>query len=696
MRPNGPSRKVLLAAMAPLVVSGLAGGVATLGSPARAQSKIPAGNPSGESAPQTPVSSSPITGQAAAPSAAPNSGQSGQAGQSGQTNAAAAQAADPPGTAKAIKPKPVVHQQTVREASHEAATRASAGDYLGAINVWSRIVQHGPDRLQGYLQRAKLKRHIGDHKGAVQDLDLALQIYPNNAACLIERAAIRRRLGDNHGALEDLNHAIEAEPHKAEPYVDRGWLKMAMGDYVGSYTDYHAAVTINPRLKTKLTGMAQPHVSAHLDVGENGISAKSDRGVDSSADRDHKGRDSDEQFDGPFNEANHTGRHANYGSNYNSNYGAHLSGNKAHRTASRRITNPTQLARLNNEAVKEINDGQFEAAIKTLHELTDSAPDYAHARDNLTIAHNNWGLELAKRTPDQAARQFRQALYLDPSQGASRRNLDAMIKEIGKNPHDAADRLTLARENLSAGDKEAAFVEATEALKLKNSAEVRYMLRKILSALDDDDAEQPALPPQEKNHAHAKLSDNSTARSRQTNVEKSGEKSVEKIAAKAVEKNIDKSVEKIIVQPEAASGHDENAATIAQAKTMAAAGHVGEAEDLLNKLINEIKSRAAIDESSGFGTLEQALDAVSEMYLKTGSYHQAQEHLNELVSLRESTKAHDDPVLANTYKQYARVLNDLGRTAEAKTFNDKAEAILSPSPQSPTPPAVLPSSPVGN
>src|SRR5262249_26604004 len=127
---------------------------------------------------------------------------------------------------------------------------------------------------------------------------------------------------------------------------------------------------------------------------------------------------------------------------------------------------------------------QFEQAIKTLGELISAAPDYAHARDNLTIAHNNWGLELAKRSPADAAREFRQAVYLDPSQGASRRNLDAMIREIGKNPKDADDRLAMAGDCLAAGDCSGAFVEASESVRLKNSQAARAFLKKSLLAIE--------------------------------------------------------------------------------------------------------------------------------------------------------------------------------------------------------------------
>ena len=179
-----------------------------------------------------------------------------------------------------------------------------------------------------------------------------------------------------------------------------------------------------------------------------------------------------------------------------------------------------------------------------------------------------------------------------------------------------------------------AFVEATEAIKLKNNTMVRAMLRNVLNALDEEAA------------------------------------SIKKA-----------NLAKLPV-------------SIEQAKSLAASGQISAAEAMLNKLIDETKSRAAVDESAGFGTLDQALETLAALNLKTGSLIQAQTHLGELVTLRESTKSAQDPLLLHTYKQYAAVLKDIGRVNEAKVFEDKAQAVSAN--QTPTPPAVLLSSPTGN
>ena len=117
---------------------------------------------------------------------------------------------------------------------------------------------------------------------------------------------------------------------------------------------------------------------------------------------------------------------------------------------------------------------------------------------------------------------------------------------------------------------------------------------------------------------------------------------------------------------------------IEQAKAMASAGQVNDAEELLNKLINHIKSKAAVNESGGFGMLELALDTLSGLYIKSGAYARAEANMSELVTLRENARGAGDSSLATTYRQYAKVLRLLNRANEAATYEARAEAKLEP------------------
>ena len=47
--------------------------------------------------------------------------------------------------------------------------RAQTGDYRGAIQDYSTVINQHPNFLAGYYQRAEARKKIGDRKGAEQD-----------------------------------------------------------------------------------------------------------------------------------------------------------------------------------------------------------------------------------------------------------------------------------------------------------------------------------------------------------------------------------------------------------------------------------------------------------------------------------------------------------------------------------------------
>ncbi|MBP6746502.1 hypothetical protein KA344_14790, partial [bacterium] len=141
-------------------------------------------------------------------------------------------------------------------------------------------------------------------------------------------------------------------------------------------------------------------------------------------------------------------------------------------------------------AVHEINLKHFASAIKTFERLLEISPNYAHAKDNLVIAHNNYGLELAMRHPEEALKQFRAALYLDPSQAAIRKNVSAIMRENGQDPTSIEDRMTIADQCLAKGEAEGAFIELSEALRIKNTSQLREKLQAALAAINNTDSKR--------------------------------------------------------------------------------------------------------------------------------------------------------------------------------------------------------------
>ena len=136
------------------------------------------------------------------------------------------------------------------------------------------------------------------------------------------------------------------------------------------------------------------------------------------------------------------------------------------------------LYKLTNLGVVSMNAGDYETAISKLEEALSIDKNHTVARQNLAIAYNNYGLKL-KDKPMEALKIYHKAIALDPGNTMTRSNLEALISIIGKNPGSFQDRVWLAEQALSQGDKIGARLEYQAALKLKNDPAILAKLNSL-------------------------------------------------------------------------------------------------------------------------------------------------------------------------------------------------------------------------
>jgi tetratricopeptide (TPR) repeat protein len=146
----------------------------------------------------------------------------------------------------------------------------------------------------------------------------------------------------------------------------------------------------------------------------------------------------------------------------------------------------SQVINLNNEGVKALNAQNFPAAVQAFQKALNIDPNYQLARDNLAIAHNNYGLQL-KNNPKAALKEFHQALYLNPANPTTQSNVEGIIKMMGKNPRSFADRVALANDARHSGDFIGAIIEFLEALKIKDDPKIHMNLGEVYRVLDQND-----------------------------------------------------------------------------------------------------------------------------------------------------------------------------------------------------------------
>ena len=198
--------------------------------------------------------------------------------------------------------------QTVADALKQAKDKEGQGDWAGAIDLYSAILQQYPKEFPVvYALRASDLTLLDDNKDAVTDYTKALALdndpkdpILDHGHIYAERAAARRFSGDSKGAIADYRLALKADPDSfvysnlAETemdsgdcaaangdysqsialatvpevidYENRGIVRLCLGDLANSYSDYQSAVALE--LKETPTPQFQ---SLYLDAWAVGV-----------------------------------------------------------------------------------------------------------------------------------------------------------------------------------------------------------------------------------------------------------------------------------------------------------------------------------------------------------------------------------------------------------------------------------------
>jgi len=147
------------------------------------------------------------------------------------------------------------------------------------------------------------------------------------------------------------------------------------------------------------------------------------------------------------------------------------------------ILDAEALKKLNNEAVIDLSRSDYDMAVLKLEQALKAAPSYSRARENLAVAYNNYGLT-KQQTPVEAIKYFHKAIFLDPDNGTCVENLRGIIRKMGKDPYNFADRVALGDECLNDDCNIGSIIEYRAALAIHEDDVVRSKLEKA-QALQD-------------------------------------------------------------------------------------------------------------------------------------------------------------------------------------------------------------------
>ena len=92
-------------------------------------------------------------------------------------------------------------------------------DFLGALRLYTKLIEYCPDYAEGYNQRAFVYFLSEDYEKALADLDVTLKLSPRHVGAQSGRALTLIGLGKLQEAREQLIEALENNPWISERYL---------------------------------------------------------------------------------------------------------------------------------------------------------------------------------------------------------------------------------------------------------------------------------------------------------------------------------------------------------------------------------------------------------------------------------------------------------------------------------------------
>lgn len=127
-------------------------------------------------------------------------------------------------------------------------SRLGKGDYLNAINDFSKVIELDANNANAYFYRGVTHYFLKDYVTMMNDYNNSIKLKPNNASAYLYRGNARSDLKNYEGAIADYNLAIQLDPNLAHAYAGRGILRHDyLKDYEGAFSDLNRAIALDPK-----------------------------------------------------------------------------------------------------------------------------------------------------------------------------------------------------------------------------------------------------------------------------------------------------------------------------------------------------------------------------------------------------------------------------------------------------------------
>lgn len=104
----------------------------------------------------------------------------------------------------------------------QAKSHLQQGDYLGAIDLLTHLIESDPTCADHYNNRGYAYFHEGEVELAIADYNQAIELNPQLDQAYNNRANAYALLGDLYAALLDYDQTLDLNPLKIQAWINRG------------------------------------------------------------------------------------------------------------------------------------------------------------------------------------------------------------------------------------------------------------------------------------------------------------------------------------------------------------------------------------------------------------------------------------------------------------------------------------------
>ena len=153
---------------------------------------------------------------------------------------------------------------SVKDLMTQALSRSALGDYLGALEVFDRVLRIEPGNTRALLGKGVAYRRLNKINSALECLNAVLETDPENQAALLNKGGLLEGQERWEEALYCYNMLVKMNPKDEEAWVKKGDVHLNLEMRAEAFESYGEAMALDPENQD----VAQRRMALEGELGE--------------------------------------------------------------------------------------------------------------------------------------------------------------------------------------------------------------------------------------------------------------------------------------------------------------------------------------------------------------------------------------------------------------------------------------------